>query len=204
MRSLIGMALQQWDSDSSWNAIHELRNRGTPETVARCQRLFQSRNWRKRTLAINVMCQLRITLVKGQSADYAVDTAHAMLLEGLRDPHPEVVAAAAFGCGHRRGLDAIEPLIRLSTHVCASVRFGVAFGLCFRENERALDALVQLAGDSDDDVRNWATFGLAEAALDTPSIRERLWRNTQDPFDEVRNEALAGLTKRGDPRVTDR
>ena len=124
-----------------------------------------------------------------------------MLLDGLRDPHPEVIAAAAFGCGHQRDLDAIEPLVALAAHASCSVRLGVAFGLCFREDRRAADTLVQLAGDSDDEVRNWATFGLAEMTLDTPSIRDRLWRNTQDPFDEVRHEARTGLANRGDPRV---
>lgn len=197
-RSLIGVALQQWESESSWNAIHELRSRGTPETVARCQRLFQSRNWRKRALAINVMCQLRTVFGRRRSAESAVIQAHVMLLDGLRDSHPEVIASAAFGCGHRRDLDAIGPLVALSMHASCAVRLGVAFGLCFREDERAADALVQLAGDSDDEVRNWATFGLAQMALDTPSIRDCLWRNTRDPFEEVRHEALAGLANRGD------
>ncbi|WP_257388262.1 HEAT repeat domain-containing protein [Tahibacter caeni] len=197
------MALQQWDSESSWNAIHELRSRGTPDTVARCQRLFQSRNGRKRALAVNVMCQLRATSAGGRSAEYAVIQAHAMLVEGLKDSSPEVIAAAAFGCGHRRDLDVVETLIALSAHASDNVRLGVAFGLCFREDERAAGALVRLAGDSDDEVRNWATFGLAELALDTPSIRHCLWRNTRDPCEEVRREALAGLTNRGDPRVAE-
>lgn len=195
------MALQEWDSEPSWNAIHELRGRGTPETVVCCQRLFRSRNWRKRALAVNVMCQLSIRSGRGRSADYAVIQAHGLLLEALKDPNPGVLAVAAFGCGHRRSLDAVEPLIALSAHACEGVRPGVAFGLCFREDERAVAALIQLAGDRDDEVRNWATFGLAEVGWDTPALRDCLWRNMQDPFDEVREEALTGLVKRGDPRV---
>jgi HEAT repeat protein len=201
--SLIGMALQEWDSETRWDAIHELRFRGTPETVARCQQLFRSRNWRKRELAVDVMCQLRTRPVGRKSEDYAVLQSHALLREALRDRAHRVVAAAAFGCGHRKGLDAIEILITLVTHVCDRVRWGTAFGLCLREDERAVAALIQLAGDRNDDVRNWATFGLAEVEIDNFSIRECLWRNTLDTFDEVRDEALRGLANRGDARVAD-
>ncbi len=147
--SLVGMALQQWDSERSWDAIHELRLRATPETVERCQKMFRSRNWRKRALAINVMCQLQQRLGRWKSADYAVYQAHSMLRAGLRDPHSQVVAAAAFGCGHRRNADDTALLIALASHASADVRLGVAFGLCFHEDERAVDTLIQLAGDRD-------------------------------------------------------
>jgi HEAT repeat protein len=200
---LIGMALQEWDTDASWAAIDQLRVRSTPDTVERCQRLFRSRNWRKRALAVNVMCQLHVHKTRRPPyAEYAVLQAHAMLLEALRDPSPLVVAAAAFGCGHRRSPEALDALITLAAHPLADVRRGISFALCFREDDRAVDALLQLAGDSDEDVRNWATFGLTHLpAWDTPAIRERLWQNTRDVFDEVRVEALCALANRGDAQA---
>jgi HEAT repeat protein len=200
---LIGMALQEWDSDSSWKAIDQLRERSTPEMVERCQRLFQSHNWRKRALAVNVMCQLNVhKAMRPPYEEYAVLQTHAMLREALRDPSPPVIAAAAFGCGHRRSPEALDALVALATHASAEVRWGVSFGLCFREDDRAVDALLQLAGDSDEDVRNWATFGLTHLpAWDTPAIRERLWQNTRDVSEHVRDEALCALANRGDAQA---
>lgn len=197
------MALQEWDTDASWNAIDHLRERSTPDTVALCQRLFRSRNWRKRALAVNVMCQLHVHATpRPPYAEYAVPQAHAMLLDALRDPSPLVVAAAAFGCGHRRTPEAIDALVALATHPSSDVRRGVAFGLCFRDDARATDTLLQLAGDTDDDVRDWATFGLTHMpAWDTPAIRERLWQNARDVSDKVREEALCALANRGDAQA---
>jgi len=203
---LIGMALQEWDTHSSWNAIHALRFRATPDTVERCQTLFRSRNWRKRALAVNVMCQLQThTSPRPPHPEYAVPQAHAMLREALGDPSPRVVATAAFGCGHRYSPEALDALLALATHPVVDVRQGVTFALCFREDERAVDTLVQLAGDTDADVRNWATFGLAQVpAWDTPAIRERLWQNTRDASADVRDEALIALANRGDEQARQR
>ena len=201
--SLIGMALQEWDSHASWKAIDELRTRCTPDTVERCLALFRSRNWRKRALAIDVMCQLH-TPIPGaiRVEEYAVLQTHAMLLAALGDPSVKVIAAAAVGCGHRPSIEAIGQLVALATHPSSDVREGVTFGLLFRDDANAIDALVQLAGDSDEHVRNWATFGLTGMpAWDTPAIRERLWQNTRDVSDEVRKEALCALANRGDEQA---
>jgi HEAT repeat protein len=203
---LVGMALQEWDTEASWRAIDELRERATPETVALCQKLFRSRNWRKRALAVNVMCQLHVhAKPRPPYAEYAVLQAHTMLLEALRDPAPLVVAAAAFGCGHRRSPEPLDLLLGLVAHPLDEVRDGVTFALCFREDDRAVAALLQLAGDSDEDVRNWATFGLTEMpAWDTPAIRERLWQNTHDASEKVRDEAWLALARRGDAQAQER
>lgn len=61
---------------------------------------------------------------------------------------------------------------------------------------------MQLAGDSDEDVRDWATFGLTQMpAWDTPAIRERLRQNTRDTCANVREEALCALANRGDAQA---
>jgi len=62
--------------------------------------------------------------------------------------------------------------------------------------------------DDDDEVRNWATFGLASASvagpgrlrtLDSIAIRDALRKRLNDSFDEVRDEAIWGLALRKEP-----
>src|SRR5687768_18575105 len=56
--------------------------------------------------------------------------------------------------------------------------------------------------DADEDVRNWATFGLGSMIDDdSPQIREALLARISDAHDETRGEALVGLALRQDPRV---
>lgn len=71
-------------------------------------------------------------------------------------------------------------------------------------NPPAVDALLKLARDPDDDVRDWATFGLGSLHdIDTPEVRQCMWENLQDRDADVRAEAVAGLAQRGDPRAVD-
>ena len=52
--------------------------------------------------------------------------------------------------------------------------------------------------DRDDEVRNWATFGLHQGEHNTPEARESLWRALDDPYPDVVGEAAAGLALFGD------
>ncbi len=54
--------------------------------------------------------------------------------------------------------------------------------------------------DVDDEVRNWATFGLGTQSVeDSPQIREALRNRLTDTFSDVRDEATWGLALRKDP-----
>jgi len=53
--------------------------------------------------------------------------------------------------------------------------------------------------DTDDDVRDWATFGLGVSTGDSPQIREAFRRSLNDTFLDVRQEAIWGLARRKDP-----
>jgi HEAT repeat protein len=56
--------------------------------------------------------------------------------------------------------------------------------------------------DIDDDVRDWATFGLGvQGDLDSQEIRDALLERMSDPNRDVREESLVGLGKRKDQRA---
>jgi len=82
------------------------------------------------------------------------------------------------------------------------VRFGVVKGLLNHPGATAIATLIELTKDEDEEVRNWATFGLgSQVDIDTAEIRAALFERVTDSHDETRGEALVGLARRRDPRV---
>ncbi|MDQ1709844.1 MAG: hypothetical protein QOG49_1229 [Frankiaceae bacterium] len=130
----------------------------------------------------------------------------------LRDEtDPDVVWAVAHALGYQHGERAGRLLIPLAAHEDSDVRFKVAMGLpsAFDEDspdDAIIDALIELTRDEDEDVRDWATFGLGTvlASVDTPELRAALWARTDDEHADTRNEALAGLAYRYDFGVVTR
>jgi len=180
--------------------------RGSPEVLAITQQLCGSARWRRRELGVNLAAQLRRRQRASESGnvEYAPDETRRLLLVGLHDERDEVIEAAATGLGHRANPAALGALLRLAAHRNPAIRFGVAFALAAYPQPEAIAALLNLAQDADDEVRDWATFGLGtQQEADTPEIRQRLWENLRDRNPGVPGEAVAGLASRGDPRALD-
>jgi HEAT repeat protein len=94
-------------------------------------------------------------------------------------------------------------LSRFQGHADAEIRFALACALGnFANDPTAADVLIQLMLDEDQDVRDWATFGIgALGEKDSPEIREALVGRLDDPFEDVRQEAIVGLVRLRDERV---
>lgn len=120
--------------------------------------------------------------------------------DGARDPN--VLEDVCVALGHLNDSRAIPALIALRGHPDADVRFGVMAGLSKHDVPEAIDGLIDLSADDDDDVRDWATFGLGQLIeSDTPAIRAALRARLDDPYLNARNEAIEGLAVRGDRSV---
>lgn len=111
--------------------------------------------------------------------------------------------AAIHALGHIGNPLAVPLVIEYRLHPNNDVRFAVAFALGnFPDVPLAVEALLALTQDVDDDVRDWATFGLGVLGnSDSPEIRDALARRLSDSNDDVREEAMCGLGKRKDGRV---
>jgi HEAT repeat protein len=90
-------------------------------------------------------------------------------------------------------------LIEMKCHSDAHIRWAVALGMCGCTEIAAIQTLIELMEDPDDDVRNWATFELGtQCDADSSEIREALQKRLEDSFSEARDEAVWGLAKRKD------
>lgn len=201
-KSLAGMALQvASDSDAHWDAIEALRRKPEPQTLVWLKNCYGSRNWRKRVLAVNVICQLG----QGSFHDvpYAVETARDLLGHALRDKDWRVREAALFGLGHREAPEHLDDMLIFTVSPREALRYALAFALGKYQDERATQALLTLMRDESGLVRDWATFGLGSLCeLDSEEIRAGLLGAAEDVDPETRGEALLGLAQRKDLRAT--
>ena len=83
------------------------------------------------------------------------------------------------------------------------MRYAVEFALGnFANDEQAIEHLMVLMADEDEDVRDWATFAVGTRSdVDTPEIRDALNERLNDPFWDAKLEGIMGLAKRRDMRA---
>ena len=123
------------------------------------------------------------------------------LVEALDDLDPTALGCAVVALGHLhhwRPWDA-APVAALATRDEASLRFDVAHALCAAVGEGskiALETLLTVMDDADEEVRDWATFGVAESGVDDDRIREALFARPHDAHEDTRLEAIKGLASR--------
>lgn len=115
---------------------------------------------------------------------------------------PAVLVDTCIALGHLHDPRAIPMLLQLGTHPEAGVRRAVASALGGHLENEAVDGLILLSGDADEEVRDWATFELGQLIeCDTPTLRAALHARLDDHSADIRGEAIEGLAKRGDRSV---
>jgi HEAT repeat protein len=191
-----------YDDDAPWTAIHALRRIGTREVFEKAAEWCESTNPLIRARGVDVLAQL------GRTADhhsnnfpeesYSVIT---RLLQGETEARP--LAAAIGALGHLENPLAVPLIANFHSHPSSEVRFDVAFALgCFPNEALSVATLLHLMQDTDEDVRDWATFGLGVLGnSESAEIRDALVRGLNDSDEDVQEEAMVGLGKRKDRRV---
>jgi len=188
-----------YDDESPWKAVRKLHNIGSRQVFDRAAAWCSSDNPLKRARGADVLAQL------GAARDHPQQTFRdeafsvvSTLAKGETDPLP--LLSAVYALGHIGNPLAVPLVIEHRFHSSADVRQAVAYALsCFAQEPRAVDTLLALTGDADDDVRDWATFGLGVLGdLDSEKIRDALYQRITDSNRDVREESLVGLAKRQD------
>jgi HEAT repeat protein len=205
---LIAAALAAEDDDVYWDLVVRLHRRGDQDTLDAARVLAASPDPVRRTLGADIAAQLGIAppgATLGRTlADHPLHADCLALLLALAESEvdDDTVAAIACGLGHRGDRRGIPVLCGWITHPSEWVRFCVADSLGGRDDPTAYDALITMSADPDEDVRDWATFGLAQLTrADFPALRDALAARLDDEDQATREEALWGLAIRGDPRA---
>jgi HEAT repeats len=191
-----------YDDDASGEAVRKLHLTGGREVYAHAAEWCTSDNPLKRARgAYNILGQLGRTIDHGHDFPEECFLAISDLLQREKESLP--LLSAIHSLGHIGSVLAVPMIVEHRFHVNADVRFAVACALAsFANDKRAAAALLTLTQDSDEDVRDWATFGLGILGeLDSEESREALWQRMGDPNRNVREESLAGLSKRQDQRA---
>lgn len=190
------------DAEAAWDAISVLRRRATPKIYRKARKLCRSTDPRERELGVDILAQFGHRAWKR----YPLRKQRVRFLLKVLETETDngVLYALTIAFGHLHSSHSNSALLSLKNHPVSEVRYGVAFGLVTNEDKYpdAIDALIELSTDRDDDVRDWATFKLGtQLDLDTPEIREALYARLSDTHQETFDEALVGLAKRKDQRV---
>ena len=184
------------DSEEHWALVQELHSRGGGEAFETSVAWCASQEPLLRCLGADVLGQLGCH----DSRTFAGKSA-PVLDSLLGDADSRVLQSALIALGHLRTGN-LKRICSLATHTSAEVRHAVANCLGGRDDRLAHETLITLSADSDQHVRDWATFGLGTlGTADGEGIRNALVARLSDPDLEVRGEAMRGLAVRGDPRA---
>ncbi|RUO88140.1 hypothetical protein D7Y11_36950 [Corallococcus sp. AB018] len=198
---LIALALQGDEEDeTAWEAIRTLRELGSNEVFEAAVKLLHSPSSRERGRGADILAQLGSPKPGPELVTRCADEVLSAL---AKEQDAAVLDSMATALGHLGDARAVPALLPLKNHPDENVRMGVVMGMMPHRDPVAIQTLIELSRDSDEDVRNWATFSLGSQAedVDTPELRDALFDRLTETDLELRGEALVGLALRKDPRV---
>lgn len=193
----IAALLEATDEEQQFDRLADFVRRDAVAAQAVGQELIESAQSKERALGAQLLGQVA-SVVPTARERIAADLVAAF------DPRDaaDVVASFAIAMGHAADPRCKGVLVELAEHPDSRVRFSVAFALpILGIDERTASTLRTLTVDPDADVRDWATFALAESDLADEDTLRSLAGRTDDPHDDTRAEAIYGLARRRDPRA---
>jgi HEAT repeat protein len=197
------LAVADDESDERWEPVRTLHRRGDRPTFEAADALCRSTDPVQRCLGADILARL------GLGEEPFLDERLAVLCElADRETNLNVLYSALSALGHLGDQRALEQLLRHSHHPDRDIRFAVAVALpaCLAEGVMSSEtaALLRLMEDQDEEVRDWATFGVGTLLeIDGPEIRDALVRRLSDPGADTSGEAVVGLARRKDPRCVE-
>lgn len=193
--------LGEYDDDKPWEAVSKLRALGTREVFEIAREWCKSHEAKKRARAAAVLGQLGVNVNIPHS--FPEESYEALILLLKHETEVQPLSSAIIALGQIGNPQAVPLITKYTAHEDCEIRFAVAYSLGqLNEDPEGIRNLIILMQDKDDDVRDWATFGLGVLGdADSDEIRQALILRLDDTFEDARMEAMEGLAKRKDLRV---
>jgi hypothetical protein len=183
---LIATALSGPDDEVYWDAIHALQYRGSRDPEARevldlAIGLCRSDCVVERVPGANILGQL--FLPNHSHPEECLQT----LLESLDVETEDAAIHAMIVALSQLGEPAtIKPAARFRHHTDRDIHHAVVLAMSGHEDPAALEVLIELSGDPEPHVRDWACFSLGTMVeIDTPGLRDALALRLEDPDDDT-------------------
>ena len=185
--------------------VAELQRRGSVVIRDRALGLLADERAEARALGADVLAQLG----KAAGTLHLEASVGPLLALAAVEADPLVLDSVVGALGHLGDQRALAVVLAASGNPSYRVRSAAAKALpeladlgFLDEDHPIVTALITLTADEEHEVRNWATFGLgALVRVDGSRTRAVLAGILDDPDDDTRAEALAGLARRRDPAV---
>lgn len=199
--SCVDAALRTFDDECRWGLVDAIVEQCPDDVYDISTKLLCDADERSRTLGADILGRL-VTVDQGQRMRVSRTLRVALAVEVGASPLASIVAALGH-VGDPATLDLVFPLV---SHTNAEVRLAVAFAVATLSLQplgpQSRTALIRLSGDTNAEVRDWATHALGTLSnADGPDVREALLARANDDCHETRAEALFGLAVRRDPRA---
>lgn len=192
---LVALALKDDSNDSP--ALIVLQQSTSRNVFDKAKQLCASEKPKDRILGVEIMMRQQEVHFKSEAVKTVSDLVKV-------ENENAVLEVLAYALCHLDVDDRSHYLKHIAKSPAAETRMAAAYSLSSMDDDIAVGLLIDLSADQDDDVRNWATFGLQPRDKELPDsqeIRDALFARVDDPHDETRHEALLGLAEYKDPRV---
>jgi hypothetical protein len=203
---LVSRALAHRDTDEDaetwWVVADALGRRGDDETYEALARLCVSEDAREREFGVDAIAQYGVSEDGGKP--YLERTLPLLQKMATTESNPQVLRSVLSALGHQgdpRALPQVLDIIGRPGHKRTMTDAIALADVVPPDHEEGLALLVSMTEDPDDEVRDWATSGLANLVADSPAIRDALAARLDDSDLSTVAEAARGLAERGDARA---
>ncbi|MEV2272201.1 ankyrin repeat domain-containing protein [Nonomuraea africana] len=203
---LVARALAHRDTDEDaetwWIVADTLGKRADEETYEALSRLCVSEDAREREFGVDAIAQFGVT--PDGEKPYRERTLPLLQKMATAEGNPQVLRSVLAALGHQgdpRALPQVLDIIGRPGHTRTMTDAIALADVLPQDHAEGLALLIEMTEDPDEEVRDWATAGLANLDADTPGIREALAARLSDTDLHTVAEAAHGLATRKDERA---